>query len=353
MGQQDVSSGKKNPIRVLIIDDSATMRGLMAHALQKDPEIEVVGYAGDAYGAREAIKTLNPDVVTLDIEMPRMDGLTFLEKLMRLRPLPVVVVTSKTDSAEDIEFSALKLGAAHCLFKPAGAAGASLFDALPSKVKEAAAQDAAQAPEDRETSLEASFNPKKRIFLGASTGGVDALVSVLRSFPRNCPPTLIVQHMPKKFIPLFAQRLNTVCAPSVQIARGGSKVEAGRILIAPAGEHMRLSRRDPGICILEDRPPVNGFKPSVDVLFKSAAEVVGKHAVAGLLTGMGRDGAEGLLSIRNAGGQTLAQDEETSVVWGMPRVAFELGAVDRPIPLKKIAAALLDPCRAQALKDAS
>ncbi|GGY39287.1 protein-glutamate methylesterase/protein-glutamine glutaminase [Parvularcula lutaonensis] len=348
-----MSSVKKSAIRVLIIDDSATMRGLMAHALQKDPGIEVVGYAGDAYGAREAIKTLNPDVVTLDIEMPRMDGLTFLEKLMRLRPLPVVVVTSKTESAEEIEVSALKLGAAHCLFKPAGAAGASLFDALPGKIREAVQQGAEEAPSDRDSSVGSEINPKKRIFLGASTGGVDALVSVLRSFPRNCPPTMIVQHMPKKFIPLFAQRLNTLCAPTVQIARGGTKIEPGRILIAPAGEHMRLSRRDPDICILEDRPPVNGFRPSVDVLFKSAAEVVGKHCVAALLTGMGRDGADGLLSIRMAGGVTLAQDEETSVVWGMPRVAYELGAVDRPLPLRKIAASLLDPCRTPALRDAS
>lgn len=330
---------------MLVIDDSATMRGLMGHALEKDPELEVVGYAGDAYGAREAIKSLDPDVVTLDIEMPRMDGLTFLEKLMRLRPIPVVVVTSKTDAAEEIEVSALKLGAAHCLFKPAGMSGASLFDALPEKIKEAVEQGTALATDGGSDPARLAFDRDRMIFLGASTGGVDALINVLRHFPKNCPPTMIVQHMPKKFIPLFAQRLNSLCAPGVHIARSGSRIQTGRILIAPAGEHMRLSRRDASIVMLEDRPPVNGFKPSVDVLFHSAADALGAKAVGGLLTGMGRDGAQGLLSIRAGGGVTVAQDEETSVVWGMPRVAFELGAVDQTLPLHKIARALLDPCR--------
>ncbi|NNU16309.1 chemotaxis response regulator protein-glutamate methylesterase [Parvularcula sp. ZS-1/3] len=343
----------KRRIKVLIIDDSATMRGLMAHVVESDPELEVVGYAGDAYGAREAIKTLNPDVVTLDIEMPRMDGLTFLEKLMRLRPIPVVVVTSKTDAMDEIEGAALKLGAAHCLFKPQGLAGAELFDALPDKIKEAVDQGAAKAPEDRAEQDQISFNPRKHIFLGASTGGVDALVSVLRTFPKNCPPTMIVQHMPAKFIDLFAQRLNSVCAPSVSVARGGMKVEAGRILIAPHGTHMRLSRRDPSVVMLEDRPPVNGFRPSVDVLFTSGADAIGKHCVAALLTGMGRDGATGLKKIREAGGVTLAQDEETSVVYGMPRVANEMGAVDKPLPLGEIANALLKPCRSERMRDAS
>jgi two-component system chemotaxis response regulator CheB len=337
----------------LIIDDSATMRGLMAHALGKDPDIEVVGYAGDAYGAREAIKTLDPDCVTLDIEMPRMDGLTFLEKLMRLRPVPVVVVTSKTESADEIEGAALQLGAAHCLFKPAGATGASLFEALPQKVKEAVEQGTDQAPEARDEQEDGGFDPKKVILLGASTGGVDALISVLRVFPKVCPPTMIVQHMPKKFIPLFAQRLNTVCAPRVAIAQSGSKLEPGRVVICPAGEHMRLSRKDPSIYLLEDRPPVNGFKPSVDILFHSGADVLGKHTVAGLLTGMGRDGAKGLLAVREAGGATVAQDEKTSVVWGMPRVAYEMGAVDRPLPLDQIAEALLDPCRSVSVRKAS
>lgn len=341
------------PIRVLVIDDSATMRGLMAHALEKDPELEVVGYAGDAYGAREAIKTLDPDVVTLDIEMPRMDGLTFLEKLMRLRPLPVVVVTSKTDAAEAIEVEALKLGAAHCLFKPAGMSGASLFGALPQKVKEAVAQGTQQAPEDRDSAGEEQFDPRRIITLGASTGGVDALVSVLRLFPKACPPVIIVQHMPERFIPLFAQRLNAVCAPSVHIATSGTRLEPGRILIAAAGSHVRLGRKDPFVCMVEDSPAVNGFKPSVDVLFHSAASALGKRAVAGLLTGMGRDGAAGLLAIRRAGGATLAQDEATSVVYGMPRVALEMKAVDRATPLPKIAGVLLDACRAGAVSQAS
>ncbi len=342
----------KRPIRVLIIDDSATMRGLMAHALEKDPELEVVGYAGDAYGAREAIKKLNPDVLTLDIEMPRMDGLTFLEKLMRLRPIPVVVVTSRTDSMEEIEVSALKLGAAHCLFKPQGMSDATVFAALPQKLKDAVEQSAEEEPEER-VSQDADFDPRRVILLGASTGGVDALVSVLRMFPESCPPTLIVQHMPEKFIPLFAQRLNSVCAPSVHIARSGTHLAPGKVLIGPSGRHLRLGRRDPGVAMLEDRPPVNGFRPSVDVLFHSAVDALGKYAVGGLLTGMGRDGADGLLALRRAGAATVAQDEATSVVYGMPRVALERGAVDRPVPLQKIAQALLDPCVASKLRDVS
>ncbi|MCQ8184570.1 chemotaxis-specific protein-glutamate methyltransferase CheB [Parvularcula maris] len=343
--------GVARPVRVLIIDDSATMRALMAHALSKHDDIEVVGYAGDAYGAREAIKTLNPDVATLDIEMPGMDGLTFLEKVMRLRPLPVVVVTSKTENAEAIEQQALGLGAAHCLFKPAGASGLALFEALPQKIKDAAASTDEFGGQSCQQ--EPLFRPKKRIFLGASTGGVDALVSVLRQFPKNCPPTLVVQHMPEKFVKLFAQRLSSVCSARVLVAYSGAKIEPGRILIAPGDAHLRVSRKSPDIAMVEDRPPVNGFRPSVDVLFHSAADAFGSSAVAALLTGMGRDGAEGLLAIKKSGGSTVAQDEATSVVYGMPRMALELGAVERPIALGKIADAVLDPCRQSRLKNAS
>ncbi|MEM7741287.1 MAG: chemotaxis response regulator protein-glutamate methylesterase [Pseudomonadota bacterium] len=346
-------TGRKQTIRVLIIDDSATMRGLMDHALSKDPDLEVVGYAADAYGAREAIKTLDPDVVTLDINMPRMDGLTFLEKLMRLRPIPVVVVTSQTEDAEHIEGQALELGAAHCLFKPAGRTGAALFSALPSKLKDAVAMGTGSSAKSADAGCEHKFDSSKLILLGASTGGVDALVAVLRTFPKNCPPTLVVQHMPPKFIDLFTHRLNTVCTPSVHIASHGSKPEAGRVLIAPAGQHMRLVGRDTLMCELEDSPPVNGFKPSVDVLFESGVELRGAKVVAALLTGMGRDGAKGLLQVKEAGGFTAAQDEATSVVWGMPRVAFELGAVETPLPLDDIAPAVLDACRAKTVAKAS
>lgn len=342
----------KRPIRVLIIDDSATMRGLMAHALQKDPDLEVVGYAGDAYGAREAIKKLDPDVVTLDIEMPRMDGLTFLEKLMRLNPIPAVVVTSKTESMEEIEYSALQLGAAHCLFKPQGASGAALFAALPQKIKDAVEQGIGPKPKKRGGNTQ-QFDGRRAIFFGASTGGVDALVSVLKNFPRNCPPTMIVQHMPEKFIQLFAQRLNSVCEPDVKVAQPGMRIAPGTILIGPAGIHLRLSSKDSNLVVLEDTPPVHGFRPSVDILFKSAAEMFGKHAVGALLTGMGRDGAEGLLALRNVGAVTVAQDEKSSVVYGMPRVAFEMGAIDTPLPLDEIANAVLEPCRPQQLRNAS
>ncbi|NRA30167.1 MAG: chemotaxis-specific protein-glutamate methyltransferase CheB [Parvularculaceae bacterium] len=328
------------------------MRGLMAHVINSDPDLEVIGYAGDAYGAREAIKTLDPDVVTLDIEMPRMDGLTFLEKLMRLRPLPVVVVTSKTDNAQEIEYSALSLGAAHCLFKPSGMSGIDLFDALPQKIKEAVDEGTKSVPQDREDS-EGEFDPRKLIVLGASTGGVDALISVLRLFPDDCPPVAIVQHMPEKFISLFVQRLNGVCAPSVSIARSGDRLERGRILVAAAGAHLRLSRKDPYVCMIDDGPAQNGFCPSVDVLFNSAAEHLGKRVVGGLLTGMGRDGAKGLKAIRDAGGATVAQDEATSVVYGMPRMAHECGAVDMTTPLPEISNILLSACRTLAAKRAS
>jgi len=346
------ATARKRPTRVLIIDDSATMRGLMAHVINSDPDLEVVGYAGDAYGAREAIKKLNPDVVTLDIEMPRMDGLTFLEKLMRLRPIPVVVVTSKTDNAEDIEFSALSLGAAHCLFKPSGMSGVSLFDALPEKIKEAVEQGTDQVPADR-AQADSEFDPRKMIVLGASTGGVDALISVLRLFPEDCPPVAIVQHMPDKFISLFVQRLDGVCAPKVTIAKAGDRFERGRIYVAASGSHIRLSRKDPYVCMIDDSPAQNGFCPSVDVLFHSAAEHLGKRVVAGLLTGMGRDGAKGLKAIRDAGGTTIAQDEATSVVYGMPRMAFECGAVEKTTPLSEISSALLSACKTPAAKRAS
>jgi two-component system chemotaxis response regulator CheB len=351
MGDVSVRRRSAKPVRVLIIDDSATMRALMAHALSKHDDIEVVGYAGDAYGAREAIKTLNPDVATLDIEMPGMDGLTFLEKVMRLRPLPVVVVTSKTENAHAVEVEALRLGASHCLFKPAGVAGLSLFEALPQKIKDAAATEAGGGAD--EASAEVDFRPKKRIVLGASTGGVDALVSVLRHFPRNCPPTLVVQHMPEKFVKIFAQRLGSVCAASVGVAHSGATIEPGRVLLAPGSAHLRISRKNPGVVIVEDTAPVNGFRPSVDVLFHSAAEVFGASTTAALLTGMGRDGAQGLLAIRNASGFTVAQDEATSVVWGMPRMALEMGAVDKTHPIDEIAATVLNACRQPAMSSAS
>jgi two-component system chemotaxis response regulator CheB len=236
------------------------------------------------------------------------------------------------------------------MFKPAGMNASSLFDALPERIRDAVARGTNAAPGVKAKLDEENFDERKIICLGASTGGVDALVTVLRLFPRNCPPTLIVQHMPHKFIPLFAQRLNTVCPPSVAVATTGAEIRPGRVLVAPAGQHLRLSRRNPGVCMVEDRPAVNGFKPSVDVLFHSAADIMGEATVAALLTGMGRDGADGLLAIRRSGGVTFAQDEATSVVWGMPRVAAEIGAVDRPLPLGKIAGAVLNACRAAAVQ---
>jgi len=325
--------------RVLVVDDSPTMRGLITAVLNSDPEVSVVGQAGDALEARAAIKQLNPDVVTLDIEMPNMNGLEFLEKIMRLRPMPVIMVSAMTHHGANATLAALEIGAFDCVGKPAPGDSHPFVD-LAEKVKAAArsghrrhgpASIAAATPA-------AEYRVgRKVVAIGSSTGGVEALIAVLQKFPQNCPPTVITQHMPSTFTKSFAERLNRICAPVVQEATDGARLEIGKIYLAPGGErHLQVVNPSAPCCRLIEKGPVNGHRPSVDVLFESVAELAGRNAVGIILTGMGRDGAAGLLKMRSAGARTIGQNEKTCVVYGMPRVAYEMGAVEQQLPLGSI-----------------
>ncbi|ATN33007.1 chemotaxis response regulator protein-glutamate methylesterase [Rhizobium sp. ACO-34A] len=335
-----------NPARVLVVDDSPTMRGLITAVLNSDPEVDVVGQAGDAMEARAAIKQLNPDVVTLDIEMPNMNGLEFLDKIMKLRPMPVIMVSTMTHRGAEATLAALEIGAFDCVGKP-GPGEPRPFGDLADKVKAAArsglryARGAAPAPVAPSPATDFRVG-RKIVAIGSSTGGVEALITVLQKFPRNCPPTVITQHMPPTFTKSFAERLNRLCAPVVEEATDGARLEIGKIYLAPGGDrHLQVVNASAPSCRLLERPPVNGHRPSVDVLFDSVAELAGRNAVGVILTGMGRDGASGLLKMRHAGARTLGQNEKTCVVYGMPRVAHELGAVEQQLPLGSIGEEIL------------
>lgn len=323
--------------RVLIVDDSPTMRSVIASRLRADPEIEVVGQAADPHEAREAIKRLNPDVITLDIEMPNMDGIAFLEKIMRLRPTPVIMVSTLTQRGAEVTLRALEIGAFDCIAKPGGGSSES-FDQLPEKVKAAAGSRRRvrrlAAPPRRPAE---AFVPDDRIIaIGASTGGVEALISVLTEFPSNCPPTVITQHMPPTFTRSFAERLNGLCAAHVSEARDGEPLVVGHVYLAPGDHHLEVVGHNPMRCKLSAAPKVNGHRPSADVMFGSVVRVARDRAIGIILTGMGRDGADGLLAMRQAGCETIGQDEASCVVYGMPRVAQEIGAVIRQLPLEQI-----------------
>lgn len=339
-------------VRVLVVDDSATMRSLISAVLRRDPEITVVGQAGDPLEAREAIKRLNPDVVTLDVEMPNMNGLAFLEKIMRLRPMPVVMVSTLTHVGAEVSLAALEIGAVDCVGKPGAGLPAELaFADLAVRVK-AAGRARVRPGADRApahaagTQAPGEFRPDGRIVaIGSSTGGVEALLTVLSAFPANCPPTVIAQHMPGTFTRSFAERLNRSCAASVGEAYEGAPLEAGRIWLAPGGDsHLQVAGTAQPRCRLAAEPPVNGHRPSVDVLFESVARTAGKAALGVILTGMGRDGARGLLAMRQAGASTIGQNESTCVVYGMPRVAHEIGAVERQLPLERIGPEIVGRC---------
>ncbi|NLS02367.1 chemotaxis response regulator protein-glutamate methylesterase [Rhizobium sp. P32RR-XVIII] len=333
------------PARVLVVDDSPTMRGLITAVLRSDPDVSVIGEAGDALEAREAIKKLNPDVVTLDIEMPNMNGLDFLEKIMRLRPMPVIMVSTLTHRGAEASLAALEIGAFDCIGKPVPGEPRPFGD-LAEKVKAAARSQrrfvqpaAAPVPPPSVADFRVG---RKIVAIGSSTGGVEALIAVLQKFPANCPPTVITQHMPPTFTKSFADRLNRLCAPVVTEATDGARLEIGKIYLAPGGErHLQVANVSAPVCRLVERDPVNGHRPSVDVLFDSVAELAGRNAVGVILTGMGRDGAAGLLKMRHAGARTLGQNEKTCVVYGMPRVAHELGAVEQQLPLNAIGEEIL------------
>ena len=343
-------------VRVLIVDDSATMRSLIATVLQRDPEIEVVGEAGDPLEARDAIKRLNPDVLTLDVEMPNMNGIDFLEKIMRLRPMPVVMVSTLTVRGAEATLEALELGAVDCVAKPS-TGGLEAFRDLPFKVKAAAkakVKPLRRADASAPPPAPLEHVPEGRVIaIGSSTGGVEALMTVLGRFPANCPPTVVTQHMPATFTKSFSERLDRVCAPRVAEAHDGAVLESGRVYIAPGGEHhLEISGAGTLRCRLSSGPPVNGHRPSVDVLFHSVARAVGPLAVGAILTGMGRDGAEGLLAMRDAGARTVGQDEASCVVYGMPKAAFEIGAVERQAPLDRLAAELFKAPSSQLIENA-
>ncbi len=330
------------PVKVLIVDDSETMCRFIAAMLQTDPEIEVVGFAGDPTEAREAIKRLNPDVITLDIEMPRMNGLEFLEKIMRLRPTPVIMVSTLTQEGADVSLRALEIGAVDCVAKPSIGNTHSL-DVLADLVKAAAkSRHVIRRAGMVGGQEQEEYAPDGRVLgIGASTGGVEALIRILSEFPKNCPPTLISQHMPATFTKSFAQRLNKLCQAEVAEAVDGAPVVPGHIYLAPGNTHLEITKSAVPRCRLSDTERVNGHRPSVDVMFRSLERHVGERAIGVILTGMGRDGAEGLLAMQRAGAMTFGQDESSSIVYGMPKVAFEIGAVARQYPLDRIAAQVL------------
>lgn len=340
-------------IRLLIVDDSATIRRLLSTALSRDPEIEIVGEAPEPAIARQMIKDLNPDVITLDIEMPNMNGLDFLEKIMRLRPMPVVMISTLTQRGAGATIAALELGAVDYHPKPTENVAASLDASaaeLAEKVK-AAARARPRALVSRAPVSPASDGPPfvpgdTLVTIGSSTGGVEALIEVLSHFPANCPPTVITQHMPEHFTTSFAARLDRLCAPKVTEATDGAPLLAGQIYLAPGGgAHLEVGGLGTLRCRLRQGATVSGHRPSVDVLFDSMARCAGRRVVAAILTGMGRDGAKGLGTLRQAGATTIGQDEASSVVYGMPRAAFEAGAVEHQLPLEKIGPEIIRQCR--------
>ena len=345
------------PVRVLIVDDSAVIRQLLSTLLSDDPEIEVVGTAADPYIARDRIKALNPDVVTLDVEMPNMDGLTFLKKIMTLRPMPVIMISTLTQAGAETTLEALEVGAVDFIAKPTHDVAntmAAIAAELQAKVKAAATVRVAAYRNRTPVPVQRPERPArptdKIVFIGASTGGVEALKVVLMGLPAACPPVLITQHMPARFTTAFAERLNRECPMTVSEARHDEIIEANHVYIAPGSHHLEIVRNGMHFrCALNDGPPVSGHRPSVDVLFRSEARVAGSRAVGAILTGMGKDGAEGMLELRQAGGSTVGQDAASSLIYGMPRVAHERGGVMRQCSLGHIADAILDACEAPVL----
>lgn len=346
------------PCRVLIVDDSAVVRQMLTEILSRAPGIEVVGSAADPILAREKIKRLNPDVITLDVEMPRMDGLAFLENLMRLRPTPVVMISSLTERGADTTLQALALGAVDFISKPKLDVARGLeeyAEEIIGKVKAAAkakvrALDRPAAPRPAGNTVAApsavstlKFRTTDRLIaIGASAGGTEALRVVLEGMPADAPAVVMTQHLPAGFSTAFADRLNRHSAMAVREASEGEAILPGHAYLPPGGKHLQVVRDGARWrCKIDDGPPVNRHKPAVDVLFQSVARNAGANAIGAVLTGMGDDGARGLLEMLQAGASTLVQDEATSVVWGMPGTAFRLGAAQEVLPLDRIAERLI------------
>lgn len=341
-----LNSSKK--IRVLIVDDSALIRQILTSVLNADPSIEVVDVAADPYIARDRIKTLNPDVITLDINMPRMDGLSFLEKIMTLRPMPVVMISTLTQKGAKETLEALEMGAVDYIPKPTH----DLEDnfnhialEICTKVKAAAyANIRRHIPKVSQPTVQlSSLNHLPHLVaVGASTGGVEALSVLFKQLPKDGPPIVVVQHMPAGFTASFAARMNKQCAPHIMEAEQGMKLERGCIYIAPGNQHMRIKHGSSQLVIdLFDGPLTSGHKPSVDVLFESVAALRLRRVMGVILTGMGHDGAQGLLKLKNTGGITLGQNKESCLIYGMPRAAHEVGAVQKEVPLHTISQYIL------------
>ena len=348
--------------RVVVVDDSALVRGLLAEIIDRQPDMCCVGAASDPLVAREMIRNLNPDVITLDIEMPRMDGIDFLSRLMRLRPMPVVMVSTLTERGADVTLKALELGAVDFVAKPKiGVAdglrqlGADITDKIRTaacarvhRLHTAPAATAGASPAAAPVSL-GRLSTEKIIFIGASTGGTEATREVLVQLPADAPAVMITQHMPPGFTKSYAARLDGLCRISVAEARDGERVLPGHAYIAPGGHHLSVERSGANyIARVQDGDPVNRHKPSVEVLFNSAARVVGRNALAVMLTGMGADGAKAMKAMKDAGSWNLVQDEASCVVFGMPREAIAHGAAHEVLPLAQIAPRLMEWLRANA-----
>ena len=337
----------QQPVKVLVVDDSAVVRQTLQKALGDDPDITVVGTAVDPYAAREKIVSLKPDVLTLDVEMPRMDGITFLRKLMQHHPIPVIIVSSLTSSGSDMALEALDAGAVEVLCKPGAAykVGDMARD-LKQKVKAASnarvtllsRRQITQSTKKTSANKALKQTTNKVVVIGSSTGGTQAIEKILKSYPCNAPGTVIVQHMPAGFTRSFADRLNSLCEVNVKEAEDGDSVVPGSVLIAPGNYHVVIERSGARYLVgLRDGPLVGRHKPAVEVLFRSAAEYVGANAIGVMLTGMGQDGADGMLQMRQHGASNIAQNEASSIVYGRPKAAIEAGAAEHVLDLDEIA----------------
>ncbi len=342
-------------IRVVIVDDSLLIRRILREILSTDPEIDVVGDAGDPYEAREKIKELNPDVITLDIEMPKMNGIEFLERLMKLRPMPVVMISTLTQRGADISVRALEIGAVDTVPKPMANQAAEMdkmADMIISKVKAAARskpQLSSQLRGDAPLSVllhqKSKDSANRVIAIGASTGGVEAIRSVIARFPVSVPPVLITQHMPDNFLASFASRLDANCAIKVLLAEDGMPLGTGKAYVAPGGCHLGVKRKGSVyVCHLIEGDLVSGHRPSVDVMFDSVADNVGSDAIGVILTGMGADGARGMKKMHDKGAYTFGQNEASCVVYGMPKTAKQLGGIKEELPLTQISESVLRHC---------
>lgn len=350
-------------IRVLVVDDSALIRRLLSEMLDSQPDIQVVGTARDPYDARDQIKARDPDVLTLDVEMPRMDGIAFLRNLMRLRPMPVVMVSSLTEAGGEITLDALALGAVDFVTKPrsdVAHAMTAYTEEIADKVRVAARAQvrrlqahAGRGSKPLPRVRGGGFRTTDRLIaIGASTGGTEAIRMVLEQMPPDCPGIVIAQHIPGGFSRAFARRMDEQTGLSVFEARDGQRILPGHAYIAPGDHHLEVARDGARyVCRLSSGEPVNRHRPSVDVLFHSVANQAGRSAAAALLTGMGRDGAEGLMALHEAGAWTVAQDEASSVVWGMPGEAVRLGAARAVLPLEQIAPRLLSAARGTSMEE--